>query len=165
MNLERLARLLWAAQGVTRSDGGRAAPSAGGLYPLTLYVAAGHVTGLPAGIYRYAAAEHTLRLVRSGDARAEIAAAAYGQDWIADSPAVALIAADYGRTAARYGDRARRYVDVEAGHAAQNLCLEAVALALGAAVVGAFDDAELGLAARLPKRQAPVLLVPVGQPG
>lgn len=76
------------------------------------------------------------------DVRREVRRAAGGQDAV-DAPAVIVFTAVLSRTAARYGDRAIRYVPIEVGHAAQNLLLEAVALGLGAVPVGAFSDADL----------------------
>ena len=65
------------------------------------------------------------------DLRNRLARAALGQMWLADAPAVVVIAAVYERTTRKYGPRASRYVHVEAGHAAQNLFLQAGALDLG----------------------------------
>ena len=83
---------------------------------------------------------------------------------MADAPAILVIAAVVRRTRLKYGERGERYVHVEAGHAAQNVCLQAVALGLGTTLVGAFADAEvkrlLGLA-----EEEPLLLVVVGKPG
>lgn len=51
---------------------------------------------------------------------------------------------------------------MEAGHAAQNLLLEATALGLGATPVGAFDDAGVCRLLRLPDGETPLYLIPVG---
>lgn len=162
MPLAALAQLLWAGQGVTSEEGGRTAPSAGATYPLTLYAVAGKVARLAAGIYRYDPAPHALRLVRRGDVRAELSAAALEQGWIGACPVTIVVAADERRTATRYGERAERYVHVEAGHVAGNICLQAQTLALGTTVVGAFDDEMIARAVRLRTRERPVLLLPVG---
>jgi nitroreductase len=53
---------------------------------------------------------------------------------------------------------------MEAGHAAQNLLLQAVALDLGAVLVGAFDDAKVKQVLSLSKQEAPLYLIPVGKP-
>ena len=53
---------------------------------------------------------------------------------------------------------------VEAGHAAQNLLLQATALQLGATAVGAFDDAEVKARAALADAAQPLLLILVGRP-
>jgi len=70
----------------------------------------------------------------------------------------------YQRTAGKYGDRAERYVHLEVGQAAQNLLLQAVALGLGGAPIGAFGDNQLQSALSLSKGHAPVYLIPVGYP-
>ncbi len=46
LTLGEVSQLLWSAQGETRRDGGRTAPSAGALYPLEIYVVVGAVASL-----------------------------------------------------------------------------------------------------------------------
>ena len=76
---------------------------------------------------------------------------------------VFVVAAVYERTARKYGqERSPRYVHLEAGHAAQNLLLQAVALDLGAVPVGAFDDAGVRTALSLPADHQPLYLIPAG---
>jgi SagB-type dehydrogenase family enzyme len=158
-------QLLWAAQGVSdAAQGRRTAPSAGATYPLVLYLVAGRVDGLPAGVHRYEPPAHRLAAVAGGDPRAEIATAARDQRWLADAPALVVIAAQPQRTAARYGARADRYVAIEAGAAAQNLLLQAVALGLGGTLVGAFDDAALRRAVPLDDGEQVLAIVAVGRP-
>lgn len=67
------------------------------------------------------------------------------------------------RTAWKYGKRARRYVHMEAGHAGQNLFLQAKALGLGTVVVGAFDDDLVAALLGLPSGVRPLSLMPVGK--
>ena len=162
LGLPELAQLLWAAQGVTTPDGRRTAPSAGALYPLELYVVAGSVGGLPAGIYRYVPADHCLVRAASGDRRRALAAAALGQDWMASAPVALLVAAVFHRARRRYRARAEQYVHFEAGCAAQNVALQAEALGLGTVVVGAFDDAQVGKVTALPAGERPLAILPVG---
>src|SRR5512144_662403 len=84
LSLEDMAQLLWAAQGITHSEGLRTAPSAGALYPAEVYLVAGRVATLPAGIYRYDPRRHQLARTALGDRRRELALAALHQTWIAD---------------------------------------------------------------------------------
>ncbi len=70
----------------------------------------------------------------------------------------------YRRTAKKYGKRARRYVQLEAGHASENILLQAVALELGTVVVGAFDDHEVQRVLDLPVEHEPLLVISVGFP-
>ena len=164
LRLEELAQLLWAAQGQVAPAGHRTAPSAGALYPLELFAVAGNVQDLAAGVYRYQPSLHRLAPIKEGDRRKQLVEAAWGQRWIAQAPAILVIAAVERRTTAKYGARGVRYVHMEAGHAAQNILLQAVALGLGATVVGAFGDAEVKAAAALPEDAQPLYLVPVGRP-
>jgi SagB-type dehydrogenase family enzyme len=165
LSLVDVAQLMWAGQGLNRAGGGRTAPSAGALYPLELHLVAGAVTDLPPGLYRYRPARHDLAPDATGDLRVELARVARQQSWIADAAAVLVVAAVERRTAGKYGDRARRYVLLEAGHAAQNIALQAAALGLGCTPVGAFDDDRLHALLDLPREERPLCLLPVGHPG
>lgn len=162
LSLSEVGQLLWAAQGISTPEGLRTAPSAGALYPLELHLLAGDVDGLPAGRYRYAPENRSLRAESRGDLRQVVATAALRQEWIATAPAVFVISAVDTRTTRKYGRRGIRYVDMEAGHAAQNLLLQAAALRLAAAIVGAFDDAELQHRLDLPEQERALLILPVG---
>lgn len=163
LTLDDISRLLWAAQGVIAS-GHRTAPSAGATYPLEIYLAAGNVENLADGVYRYLPERHRLEAVSGGDIRQRLADAAVNQEWLIGAPVVMAIAAVFDRTAARYGRRAERYVDMEAGHAAQNLLLQVTVLGLGATPVGAFDDDEVSRLLHLPVGETPLYLIPVGKP-
>jgi SagB-type dehydrogenase family enzyme len=164
LSLETVAQLLWAAQGISSPDGLRTAPSAGALYPLELHLVAGAVEGLADGSYRYDPGRHSLTLTREGDLRQALAAAALGQNWIADAPILVVIAAVPERTTRKYGERGTRYVQMEAGHAGQNLLLQAVGLGLRAVVVGAFRDQTVQRLLGLASNEQPLEIVPVGYP-
>ncbi len=164
LDLAAASQLLWAAQGITDPEGKRTAPSAGALYPLEVFVVAGKVNGLPAGVYRYRPHGHGLLSVAQGDTRANLAAVALEQDWLASAPMTIVLAAVEERTLGRYKGRAERYVQIEVGHAAENVHLQAIALGLGTVVVGAFDDAEVKRVLSLRPNEQPVCLMPVGRP-
>lgn len=158
LSLEQLSQLLWSGQGMTSRDGLRAAPSAGALYPLELYVATAE------GLDHYVVGEHALDRRSNRDLRDAIRRAALDQECITSAPAVFVLAAVYSRTEREYGERARRYVHMDAGHAAQNLLLQAEALGLAGVPVAAFDDDELHGILGLKREESPVYLVPVGRP-
>lgn len=161
---DELGQLLWAAQGVTGPEGGRAVPSAGALYPLEVYVIARKVASLATGVYHHQVSSHELRLTTSGHTPQALIDAALGQDWIAGAPACICIAAVFERTTAKYGERGRGYVYMEVGHAAENVMLQAVALGLATTMVGAFSDAEVERVLRLRPKDVPLCLIPVGRP-
>ncbi len=158
LTLEEIGQLLWAVQGITRDWGGRTAPSAGALYPLEVYVATAD------GLYHYVPQGHKVHVESTVDLRQALWKAGLKQDAIHQSPAVFVIAAVYARTEGKYGARAERYVKLEAGHAAQNLLLQAVALGLGGVPIGAFHDDQVQAALSLPTDHAPLYLIPVGHP-
>lgn len=152
-----ISQLVWAAQGVTSSAGLRTAPSAGALYPLELYV----VTD--SGRYHYDPHRHQLEVLANEDVRVDLARAALSQNAVEDAAAVFVLAGVYARTEQKYGDRAERYVKLEAGHAAQNLLLQAVSLGLGAVPIGAFHDDQVREVLDLPDDHEPLYLIPVGR--
>lgn len=163
VDLKEVSQLLWAAQGMNRPQGYRTCPSAGALYPLELQVVSGSVDGLPAGIYRYDCANHSVRHERAGDIRYDLANAAIGQSMISRAPVTIAISCIFERTTRKYGERGMRYVFMEAGHAAQNIHLQAVSLSLGTVVVGAFRDDQVKSALGLRPDESPLLLMPVGK--
>jgi len=155
---EQIGQLLWAAQGLTAEWGGRTAPSAGALYPLEVYVVTRQ------GVYHYVPAGHRLITLATEDRRGALQEGCLGQSAVGAAPAVFVVTAIYARTASKYGDRAARYVHLEAGHAAQNLLLQAVALNLGGVPIGAFDDAGIQRVLALPADHEPLYVIPVGYP-
>jgi len=156
LTLSQISQVLWAAQGITRNWGGRTAPSAGASYPLELYLA------LPDGFFQYIPQNHQLLHISDGNLIEALTAAALGQQCIRESLAIIVIAGVYNRIEQKYRERGERYVKVEAGHAAQNILLQAVSLGIGAVPVGAFyDDAVHGVLS-LPADHEPLYLIPLG---
>jgi SagB-type dehydrogenase family enzyme len=160
---EEVMKLLWAGQGITKPPRYRTAPSAGALYPLELYVVVGNVTGLEPGVYKYDPVQNNVRLVKGGDVRQALAIAALAQSWVGEGAIDIVIAAVYDRTKVKYGERGERYVHMEVGHAAQNICLQATALGLGLVTVGAFDDSSVAKVVGLAGDETPLYVIPVGR--
>jgi SagB-type dehydrogenase family enzyme len=102
-----------------------------------------NVTGMERGIYHYDVREHRLELIREGKVRDEAARAARDQEMLASAGVVFLWTAIFARSAWKYGERAYRYVYLDAGHIAQNVALAAVALGLGTCQIAAFYDNEV----------------------
>jgi SagB-type dehydrogenase family enzyme len=151
-----IGQLLWAGQGVTSPDGKRAAPSAGALYPLELYA----VTA--AEVMHYLPHGHRAETRVTPDLRPQLKAAALGQASVGAAPVVIVVAAEPGRLSERYGTKADAFTDLEAGHAAQNMLLQAVVRGLAAVPVGSLDGSRVARTLALPPGQAVVYLIPVG---
>ena len=154
---QALAQMLWAAQGITAENGGRTVPSAGSLNPLEIFVARGD------GVLHYSPTQHQCVGVRDDDIRPILWKHGLEQDVLRAAPCVFVISALFNRTRATYSVAAERYVYIEAGHAAQNILLQAGALGLAGVPIGAFDDDLPGELA-LPGGEVPIYCVAVGSP-
>jgi len=153
LTLPEISQLLWAAQGITGDHGARTAPSAHSQYYLRVYLAQSD------GFYEYLPSAHALQKLSDKDLRAKLSE----QPTVKAAPAVFLIAGEYDR-AAKGMDRetALRLVNLEAGHATENMLLEVTAMNLGAVSVGGIDPKQTAQAASLPAAIMPIYLVPVG---
>jgi SagB-type dehydrogenase family enzyme len=167
LTLEDVARLFWAGQGISHSSGKRTTPSSHGLNPLSLYLVAGAVTDVAAGLYAYEPRTNALDGIGHGDLRPKLYQAALeDQPWVRDCAALILITGDTQRIEREFAEqppdglRGRRYLHMEAGAAAQNIALQAVELQLGCVLVAGFDDEAvqrcLGVATD------PLIMLPLG---
>lgn len=158
LSIAMIGQLLWAGQGVTSGAGYRTAPSAGAHYPLELYaVTATDVFHyLPDG-HRVERRSDTTTLDRLGDA-------AFGQEYVATAPVVLVVVGVPARTEAEYGSLGAGFVEREAGHATQNVLLQATALDLAAVPVGGVDPDRVTRLLALPPDHEVYYLVPVGRP-
>jgi len=171
LSAEQLSQILWAAYGITEVSnnrptlrgGFRTAPSAGARYPFEIYAVVGKVTGIEPGVYRYIADGHKMVQTMDKDVREELCAAALGQTMVKEAPVTIFYSAIYERMTERYGDRGReRYVCMDLGHSAQNIYLQAEALHLGTCAIGAFTDRRVSELLRLPEKEEPLYMMPVG---
>jgi SagB-type dehydrogenase family enzyme len=134
------------------------------MYGLEVYLVAGMVTGLDAGIYKYRPKTNELELVRQGDFRYELADAALAQLFVEKAPVTIIIAAVYERLENKYTDKGVPYAHIEAGHAGQNIYLQAVALNLGTCAVASFVPPDIKKLVNMPDNEEPIYLFPVGEP-
>ena len=164
LTISDVSQLLWAAQGINdKKNKYRTTPSAGALYPLEIYVLNGNSEGIDKGIYKFRPFYHDLIQTGVQDVIRELSQAALYQEWMVNAAMILVITADYQRTTKWYGQRGRQYVLMEAGHAAQNIHLQCVALDLGTVVIGAFDDDLVSGCLDLPDNEDPLCIMPVGK--
>jgi len=140
LDIKQISQLLWSAQGITSDWGGRTAPSAGATYPVEIYLVVNNSEKLSPGLYHYQNNDHSLKLAKQEILGKKLCQASLGQMSIEEAPINIIITAVFQRTAERYGQRAERYVYIEAGHVGQNIYLQAESLGLGTVVIGAFHD-------------------------
>jgi len=164
-----------ALEGVLRAGLGQAgesqltAPSAGALYPLHLFVAAGSVEDLEPALYRWHDRTGFDTLHPDSDLRAALEDAALEeQPWVGRAPAVIVIAADLAAANAAFheqqpdGRRGERYAAMETGAVAQSFYLAAETLGLAGVLIGGIDDAATGDALKLPDGLTPLALFLLG---
>lgn len=166
LSLSEVSQLLWAAQGVTGTRGNRelrTAPSAGALYGLETYLVAVNVDGIPAGLYRYVPRGHALIPVRTGNFREDLTAASQGQTCVKEGAAILVFTTIYERITKKYQELGQRFAILEAGHASQNVYLQAETLGLGTVAVGSFTAEAVKNALNLPPEEEPLYLMPVGK--
>lgn len=157
LSMDQISQILWAAQGITDNNFGfRAAPSAGALYPLHIYLVKKD------GFFRYIPDGHKLVQLSEKDIRPSLNRASLGQSFIREAPVSIIISGNFAITQAKYGARAFRYVCMEIGHVAENIHLQAVTLGLASVPVGAFWDDVVKKNLDLPDNQDPLYIIPIG---
>lgn len=135
----------------------RTVPSAGGLFPLELYLFAQRVEGMEDGLYHYDVIAHSLQQLVRGNLFPTLQPMFYTYPFMRDANLVFAIAAVFLRTQKKYGPRGYRYMLMEAGHVAQNLSLRAVELGLATLCMGGFLDSVLNELIGLQPRQEGVV--------
>lgn len=156
LTLKEIGQLLWSVQGITDKKGHRSAPSAGARYPLEIYLVKKD------GFYKYIPDGHKIKKILGEDLRGNLQAAAFSQSSVRTAAVDIIICAVYEKVTSRYGDKGIRYTDIEVGHAAQNVHLQAVALGLDSVPLGAFDDNAVSKLFQLPDNETPIYIIPVG---
>jgi SagB-type dehydrogenase family enzyme len=164
LKVEDISQLLWSAYGISGTQGLRTAPSARELYPLRIDLAAQRVETLEPGLYHYDPVGHQLKQSYRGGMLEKLYQATYNQTAVQQASAVVVFSADYKRPLEEFGDAGRRYVDLDLGHAAENLHLQAVSLEVGTVVIAAFRPEEVDQILSFPDGQKSLYLMPLGYP-
>ena len=157
LTLNDLSQILWAAQGITEPKKGlRTAPSPRAQFLIEVYVLPGNVTNLPPGAYKYQTQGHELVKIADGDKKAELFKAV-GQASIKNAPAVLVFSGLSEKT------QRPAWMYLEAGHAAQNVYLQAVSLKMGGVVIGGFKDEDVRKVLSLLEKEQPLYIMPIGK--
>ncbi len=171
MTLDDLSAILFHGQGITdvlqfgtMTCDLRAAPSAGALYPVDVYVVAHGVEGLAPGLYHHAIKEHGLVLLKEGEFSGELEKTAGCPHLYEPAAATLIVSVMFARSGVKYRERAYRYVNMDAGHVACNLGLSATARGFGAPLIARFDDGAINALLDIDSEKEVALgLMPVGK--
>ncbi|MHC4265657.1 MAG: nitroreductase family protein [Planctomycetota bacterium] len=159
LTYSQIGQLAWAGQGITDSAGGlRTAPSAGGLYPTTLYIA------IKDGLFVYSPESHSLEQILGTDIRGRLAQAALNQNAVAEAACDIIVAGSISRLTPQYQNQSRKYMILEAGHVAQNILLQAVGLGLGSVAIGGFDINRVNDLCQMSRDMEPLYIISIGYP-
>lgn len=153
ISLNELAYILYNSYGVTKtfkiaesfevegSWGLRNIPSAGGLYPLELYIVIlnGHIKS---GLYHYRTDTNMLEFLKEGDFRDYLRNNMQCEPYVNISAASAVVFSTgiFERVAIKYGDRAYRFLIQESGIVGQTITLLIESIGLGSCWIGAYID-------------------------
>ncbi|OIO02383.1 hypothetical protein AUJ67_02805 [Candidatus Desantisbacteria bacterium CG1_02_49_89] len=153
---EQVSQILWAAQGITDPDGKkRAAPSAMAMYPLEIYAVC------PEAAYHYIPKDHAVEKVGDGDLRKSLG----GQKTSSEAAMVIVITAVPTLFSSRVDENNKmKFIYLEAGHCAQNILLQAVALGLAGVPMAGYSEESISKALSLPADRKPIYIISVGYP-
>src|SRR5438128_9698851 len=171
LGVRDLARILYFSAGITKqrkSPGGeiyfRAAACTGALYEIELYVVTGDLAGLDAGVYHFNPADVSLRLLRKGDFRGNLAQATAMEPAVTQAPATILCTGTYWRNAWQYQARTYRHFGWDNGTLLANMLAVSTASGLPAEIVLGFVDTEVNRLLDLDtRREVSLCLVPIGR--
>ncbi|HYL85434.1 MAG TPA: SagB family peptide dehydrogenase [Candidatus Angelobacter sp.] len=169
--VQDLARLLYFSAGITKQrayPGGeiyfRAAACTGALYEIELYAVTSELPGLDAGVYHFNPADVSLRLLRKGDFRGNLAQATAMEPAVAHAPATIICTGTYWRNAWKYQARTYRHFGWDNGTLLANMLAVSAASGLPAEIVLGFVDAEVNRLLDVDtRREVSLCLVPIGR--
>lgn len=151
---ETLSNLLWAANGINRSDGKRTAPSAMNSQEVDLYVV------LEQGVYRFEPSHHQLEPIVAGDLRAQTG----GEEFVKTAPVNLVYVADLDKLARAPENEKAFYAAADTGFISQNVYLFCASEGLGTVVRAGFDREALTKSLGLRPTQKIILVQTVGYP-
>ncbi|MBW4690508.1 MAG: SagB/ThcOx family dehydrogenase [Lyngbya sp. HA4199-MV5] len=127
------------------------------------FIAVSSVTGLEEGCYYYAPKTQELRQIRFKNFRQELHFLCLWQDLGRDAGVVLFHTADLKTAIAAYGDRAYRYLHMDAGHLGQRLNLAAIRLGLGVSGIAGFFDDQVNEVLGIPIDEAVLYITTLGR--
>ncbi len=154
-----IGQLGWAGASITEVQ--TALPtklSAEPTYPIELYFAT------PDGVFVYRPGQHSLEQTDQRDIRNTLMVSASMQQAVLEAPCDIIVAGSAKKLSGQFKEDARKYMFLQAGHATQNIQLQAVCLGLGSVTIGGFNVRNVSKACKLPRELEPLYIISVGYP-
>jgi len=127
------------------------------------YIVVQRVEGLESGVYYFAPLSRSLRRIYAGDFRSQCWHFCLGQELARDAAALVIHTAHLGEALKQHGDRAYRYLHLDAGYLGQRMNLAAIRLGLGVSGIGGFYDDEVNALLGLSLEKIIVYITTLGQ--
>jgi SagB-type dehydrogenase family enzyme len=144
----------------------RAAGCTGELYHLEFYFVCGDLRDLPAGLYHYAAHDHSLRLLRAGDFRSAVVEATGGESAVLRAPVILAVTSTFWRNAWKYCGRAYRHTFWDAGTVLAHVLAATASVDLPTRIIlGYADEPVNALLGVDGVREAAIALCAIGDAG
>lgn len=135
-------------------------PSAGGIYPLELYIVSKNVKGLKRGVYFYEAKNTELKFINQysdlGSLNLPI------NSFTKNASCMVYFVCNIVNICNKYGARGYRYCLIECGHVAQNISIVASKLNIKYCPVGGFNDYKISKILNLNKDFYPLYSYALG---
>ncbi|MEL6814672.1 MAG: SagB/ThcOx family dehydrogenase [Cyanobacteria bacterium J06598_3] len=129
------------------------------------FVAVSNVEALESGCYYYAPNSQELRQIRFNRFAEDLHYLCLGQNLGRDAGVVIFHTANLAAAVAKYGERAYRYLHMDAGHLGQRLNLAATQRDLGVSGIAGFFDDQVNELLSIPAEEAVLYITTVGQKG
>ena len=127
------------------------------------FIAVSGIQGLEEGCYYYAPHAQELRQIRFKNFRQELHFLCLGQELGRDAAAVVFHTADLKGAIEQWGDRAYRYLHLDAGHLGQRMNLAAVRLSIGVSGIAGFFDDRVNETLGIPTGEAVLYITTLGR--
>ena len=170
VDLQSISQMLWALYGINDDEREsekefyhHTVPSSGHAFPLVVYAIWSD------GFYEYKPVDHKLHLIRNEDLRKKLGYEELydlNRNSIRKAPITILLTVnnDVIMKITPLMEDALKYAYLEAGHAAQNLILQALALGLGTTTITSFNVAIVYQILKIPLNHRPIYILPIGYP-
>jgi len=139
-------------------------PSFFALSLIETYIAVTNVKGLEDGCYFYRPEKNELKQIRFKNFQEELHFLCLGQELGRDAAAVVFHTVNLPEAVKKYGERAYRYLHLDAGNLGQRINLACMVADLGVSGIGGFFDDQVNELLGIPEQNAVLYITVIGRP-